>query len=98
VHTKSAKDNTVTLCERNGLYTKSLDASDFNWIAFEKIDGPLRVKTKIRYNQTEQWSTATQTSHDTVHIEFDEPQFAIAKGQAAVLYDGDIVVGGGTIL
>jgi len=98
VHTKNVKDNTVTLCERDGLYAKSLDASGFNWIACEKITGPIRVKTKIRYNQTEQWSTATQTSDDTVHIEFDEPQWAIAQGQAAVLYDGDTVVGGGTIL
>jgi tRNA-specific 2-thiouridylase len=101
VHTKNPEDNTVTLCERNGLYTKSLDAVDFNWIVFDKekkINRPIRVKTKIRYNQTEQWSTATQTSGDTVHIEFDEPQWAIAKGQAAVLYDGDVVVGGGTIL
>jgi len=98
VHTKNVEDNTVTLCTRDGLFSKSLDASDFNFIACEKIDSPIRVKTKIRYNQTEQWSTVTQTSHDTVHIEFDEPQWAIAKGQAAVLYDGDVVVGGGTIL
>jgi tRNA-specific 2-thiouridylase len=101
VHTKNVEDNTVMLCERSGLFAKSLDAVDFNWIAFneeEKINSPIRVKTKIRYNQTEQWSTATPTSRDTVHIEFDEPQWAIAKGQAAVLYDGDIVVGGGTIL
>ena len=98
VHTKNVKDNTVTLCERNGLFNKSLYATDFNWIACEKINSPIRVKTKIRYNQTEQWSTATQTSDNTVHIEFDEPQWAIAKGQAAVLYDGGIVIGGGTIL
>jgi tRNA-uridine 2-sulfurtransferase len=98
VHTKNIKDNTVTLCERDGLFAKSLDASDFNFIACEKINSPIRVKTKIRYNQAEQWSTATQTSDDTVHIEFDEPQWAIAQGQAAVLYDGDTVVGGGTIL
>jgi tRNA-uridine 2-sulfurtransferase len=98
VHTKNVKDNTVTLCEREGLFAKSLDASDFNFIACEKIDSPIRIKTKIRYNQSEQWSTVTQTSHDTVHIEFDEPQWAIAQGQAAVLYDGDVVVGGGTIL
>jgi tRNA-specific 2-thiouridylase len=58
----------------------------------------LRVKAKIRYNQSEQWAQATQTSDDTVHIEFDNPQRAIAKGQAVVLYDGDTVVGGGTIL
>jgi len=98
VHTKNVENNTVTLCTRDGLFAKSLDASDFNWIACEKINGPIRVRTKIRYNQTEQWSKVTQTSHDMVHIEFDEPQWAIAKGQAAVLYDGDVVVGGGTIL
>jgi tRNA-specific 2-thiouridylase len=98
VHFKDTENNTVTLCEDNGLFSKSLDASDFNWIACEKIDSPIHVKAKIRYNQTGQWATVTQTSPDTVHIEFDEPQRAIAKGQAAVLYDGDIVVGGGTIL
>jgi len=98
VHTKNVKDNTVTLCERDGLFAKSLDACDFNFIACDKINSPIRVKTKIRYNQTEQWSTVTQTSDDTVHIEFDEPQWAIAQGQAAVLYDGNTVVGGGTIL
>ena len=98
VQNKNAKDNTVTLSEKNGLFAKSLCAGDFNWIACEKLDGPIRVKAKIRYNQTEQWATATQVSPDTVHIEFDEPQWAIAKGQAAVLYDGDVVVGGGTIL
>jgi len=98
VHFKDTKNNTVTLCEDIGLFSKSLDAADFNWIACEKIDSPIRVKAKIRYNQTGQWATATQTAPDTVHIEFDEPQRAIAKGQAAVLYDGDIVVGGGTIL
>jgi tRNA-specific 2-thiouridylase len=98
VHTRNVKDNTVTLCEKNGLFGKSLYAADFNWIACDKLNSPIRVKTRIRYNQTEQWSTVTQISDDTVHIEFDEPQWAIAKGQAAVLYDSDIVVGGGTIL
>ena len=98
VHSKNIKDNTVTLCEDNGLFGKSLEAADFNWIACEQINSPVRVKAKIRYNQTEQWATAIQTSDNTVHVEFDEPQRAIAKGQAAVLYDGDIVVGGGTIL
>jgi len=97
VQSKDTENNTVTLCEDDGLFSKSLDAADFNWIACEKSGGPIRVKAKVRYNQTGQWATATRTSPDTVHIEFDEPQRAIAKGQAAVLYDGDIVVGGGTI-
>jgi len=98
VYSKNTENNTVTLSENDGLFSKSLDAAGFNWIACEGINSPIRVKTKIRYNQTEQPATAAQTSPDTVHIEFDEPQRAIAKGQAAVLYDGDVVVGGGTIL
>jgi len=98
VHSKNIENNTVTLCEDDGLFAKSLDAADFNWIACEKINSPIHVKTKIRYNQKEQWAMVTQTSDDTVHIEFDEPQRAIARGQAVVLYDGDVVVGGGTIL
>ena len=53
---------------------------------------------KIRYNQTEQPAVVTQTEEDTLHIVFDEPQRAVTKGQAAVLYDGDTVVGGGTIV
>ena len=98
VCSKNASDNTVTLCENDGLFTKSFDAADFNWIAYEKIDNSIRVKAKVRYGQTEQWATATQISKGTVRVEFDEPQRAIAKGQAAVLYDGDAVVGGGTIV
>jgi len=98
VHFKDTENNKIILCDNRGLFSKSLDAGDFNLIACERIDGPVRVKAKIRYNQTGQWATAIQTSPDTVHVEFDEPQRAIAKGQAAVLYDGDVVVGGGTIL
>jgi tRNA-specific 2-thiouridylase len=95
---KNTENNTVTLCEDDGLFSKSLDAADFNFIAFERLNNPVRVKAKIRYNQAGQWATAAQTSLGIVHVEFDQPQRAIAKGQAAVLYDGDVVVGGGTIL
>ena len=98
VFSKNIEDNTVTLCENNELFAKSLDAADFNWIAGDNPVSPLRVKAKIRYKQVERWATATRTSSDTVHVEFDEPQPAISKGQAVVLYDGNIVVGGGTIL
>ena len=97
VHSKDIINNTVTLCEDNDLFRKSLEITDLNWIAIENIDKPLRVKAKIRYNQTAEWATATKTDSDKVLLEFDEPQRAIAKGQAAVLYNDDIVVGGGTI-
>ena len=97
VLSKCTDNNTVTLCQGDELYKKSFDADGFNWIAISAADAPMRTKAKIRYNQVEQWATVTPTGEDTVHVEFDQPQRAIAKGQAVVLYDGDIVVGGGVI-
>ena len=57
----------------------------------------MRVKAKVRYSQPEQWSTAVQVGEDKIKLVFDEPQRAITQGQALVMYDGDTVVGGGTI-
>lgn len=94
---KRVSDNTVTLGRNEDLFSKELDAAGFNWIAFEEPSETMRVKAKIRYRQPEQWATATPTGAGTVRIVFDEPQRAIAKGQAVVLYDGDAVLGGGTI-
>ncbi len=91
------EQNTVTLGSEQDLYTKTLTAKNINLISLEKIKGPMRVKAKVRYRQPEQWATVIQTDDDTLKIEFDEPQRAITKGQAVVLYDNDIVVGGGII-
>jgi len=91
-------DNTVVLCEQEGLYSKGLSADRINMIATEKLDGPARLQVRTRYHQEEQWATVTQTGADSLDVIFDEPQCAIAPGQAVVLYDGDIVVGGGTIV
>ena len=91
------EDNTVVLGPSEELFSKSFDAADINLISVDQIEGSMRVKAKVRYRQPEQWATVTQTGEDTLHIEFDEPQRAITKGQAVVLYDGDVVVGGGTI-
>jgi tRNA-specific 2-thiouridylase len=97
VAAKSTADNTVTLGPDRSLYARSLDAHDLNLIACDRIEGPLRVRVKTRYLQQEQAAWAEQTGDDTLHIEFDEAQRALTPGQAAVLYDGDYVVGGGTI-
>ena len=95
---KNASANTVTLCEGDELYSRELYAEDFNWITFDDLgENEIRVKAKIRYNQKEQPATVRLAEGGRVHIVFDEPQRAIAAGQAVVLYDGDIVVGGGTI-
>jgi len=97
VSSKSAENNTIVLCKNESLFSKSLNASDINWITFEKISDTIRVKVKIRYNQKETWASVIPLSFNRAHIEFDEPQRAVASGQAVVFYDGDIVVGGGTI-
>ncbi len=89
--------NTVTLGKEAELYAQTLTASDLNLISLAAIDKPLRLKAKIRYRQPEQWATVVQTDTDTLRVQFDEPQRAITKGQAVVLYDGDTVIGGGTI-
>ena len=88
--------NTVTLSHGDGLYAKTVIASDINLIPVEEIDRPMRVKAKIRYRQSEQPATVTQIG-DSLKIVFDEPQRAPTLGQAVVLYDRDIVIGGGTI-
>lgn len=94
---KRVKDNTVVLGRNEDLYSCEFTASNFNWIAQEKPHASFRTKARVRYQQKEQWASITVLDADRVRIVFDEPQRAIAAGQAAVLYDGEYVVGGGTI-
>lgn len=89
--------NTVVLGDEKDLYSKTLVANDINLISIPEIGGKMRVRAKTRYRQAEQWATAEQISQTELRIVFDEPQRAVTKGQAIVLYDGDTVVGGGTI-
>lgn len=89
--------NEVVLCSNDELFSADLDANDFNWIAFENPPETLCAKARIRYNQKEEPARITVTGENRVHVEFDKPQRAIAKGQAVVVYDGDVVLGGGTI-
>lgn len=93
---KDMADNTVTVGPDSALYSRILRAEDMNWISLEKPGAPLRVKAKTRYRQAEQWATV-YPEDGGVRLEFDEPQRAVTPGQAVVLYDGELVVGGGTI-
>ena len=95
---KSVPDNTVTLGPDESLYRKSLVAKGINLVAFARLDKPLNVTAKTRYLQQEQPAIVEQTSEDELRVEFASPQRAITSGQAVVLYDGNIVVGGGTIV
>lgn len=98
VKEKNLEENKVILCENHRLFSKELYATDINLISCDRIDKPMRVKARVRYNQPEQPATVEQTDNNTLHIIFDEPQRAISKGQAVVLYDGEYVIGGGTII
>lgn len=98
VQSKCAVTNTVILCTDEELHSKSLTACDINIISGGQIHGRMKINAKVRYNQKEQPAVVEQTGEDELHIEFDSPQRAVTKGQAVVLYDGDIVVGGGTIV
>lgn len=95
---KCMENNTVVLAKNEELYSKEFKATDFNWILYENPPKELRAKARIRYKQEEQWATVRLIDQKNVSVEFDEPQRAIAKGQSVVLYQDDIVVGGGTII
>ena len=95
-----AKDmarNTVTVGPNEALFSRTLRANDWNWIAFPDLTAPLQVKAKSRSRMTEQPATVYPEGNGFARVEFDEPQRAITPGQAVVLYDGDLVIGGGTI-
>ena len=91
------ENNTVVLGDNEDLFSKELYANDINLIAVDRIDAPMRISAKVRYSQGAYPATVWQTCEDELRIEFDEPQRAITSGQAVVMYDGDVVVGGGVI-
>ena len=90
------EENKVIVGSNEDLFKTDLIANDFNWI--ENLAEDEVVKARIRYHQTEKEATARKNSDGTVDIHFLEPQRAITKGQAVVLYRDNHVVGGGTII
>lgn len=90
--------NRVVLSGNESLFSRELTANDFNWIAYDVPPRELCATARVRYHQREQAATVTVLGDGRVHLVFDEPQRAITPGQAVVLYDGDTVLGGGTIL
>lgn len=92
------EDDTVVVGANDLLYSQTLIIKDINLIPADRLDSPIKAYVKIRYNQPGQPASVRQTGDDTIRIDFDKPQRAIAKGQAAVIYDGEAVIGGGTIV
>ena len=91
------EDNVVVLGREEELYQREFFAERVNLISVDEIREPIRVCAKIRYRHREQPATVYAAGEDRIRVVFDEPQRAITRGQAAVLYQGDVVVGGGVI-
>ena len=97
VCSKDMQANTVTVGPNEALFSSALRAKDWNWLPFPALTEPMRVTAKIRHSQHELAATVYPEETGFARVEFDAPQRAITPGQAVVLYDGDDVVGGGTI-
>lgn len=94
---KNPENNTVTLGVEADLLSNELTVGNLNWVGVEKIDRETQVNVKIRYSQSEAAATLIPLSEERVKLIFSEPQRAISRGQSAVFYQADSVLGGGVI-
>ena len=94
---KDAINNTVTIGDETYLYKDEITVCNVNWISLDSLTEPIEVTVKTRYSQNEQEATVCPTENGEVLVKFHKPQRAPAKGQAAVFYQDNIVLGGGTI-
>jgi tRNA-specific 2-thiouridylase len=92
-----AQTNTVIVGEKQDVFASEFIAVDLNWLSIEQIIVPVTLKVKIRYLHAEAEALITPVYDDKVSVKFTAPQMAVTPGQSAVFYDGDVVVGGGTI-
>lgn len=98
VISKDMRSNTVTLGFNEDLFSDTAVAQDVNLISADAINGEISVNARVRYNQKEQPAIAFVTEDNKLCVRFETPQRAITKGQSLVLYQGDVVVGGGKII
>ena len=89
--------NQVVLGPESALFHREVEVSAVHWISGETLKEPVRLRAKLRYRQREQPALAVPLEDGGVRLLFDEPQRAPTPGQAAVFYDGDVVLGGGVL-
>ena len=94
---KQAENRQVVLGPAERLLSDTLTARDCNWIAFDAPPATFRAAAKARYRQAESPCTVAALPDGRVRVTFDTPQRALTPGQAVVFYDGEVVLGGGTI-
>ena len=92
-----AEKNTIIAGTEDELYKKELQASSLNIISLPKLRGNMEVEAKIRYKHRPAKAIIKPLSSNRALVKFSKPQRAVTPGQAVVFYDGDVVIGGGTI-
>ena len=92
-----AKSNVIVVGSRDDLNVRGLVARETNWISVEKLETPMSVTAKIRYNDSGRAAEIFPDGEDSVRVIFEEFHSAVTPGQSAVFFDGDVVVGGGVI-
>jgi tRNA-specific 2-thiouridylase len=95
---KDMAGNALIVAPLEQLGKRLLRAGQLNWVSSEAPAQRFRAQVKIRYKAQPAWAEVSQRANDQVQVRFDEPLRDITPGQAAVFYDGDFVIGGGTIL
>lgn len=93
----NADTNEIELALWEELFKTEVRAAEFNWLC-EKPDRPIRASVRVRHTKWENPPCTVYAEDDVVHIVCDEPVRAPARGQSAVLYDGERVLGGGFII
>lgn len=78
------------------LYSKSLEATDMNWVSGSSLGKEFKCTAKFRYRQSDQ-GVFVKVTEERLLVNFDKPQKAVTPGQEVVLYDGNVCLGGGTI-
>lgn len=95
---KDMQANTVTVGPEDALFSDALLADRWNWFPFETLEAPMKVMAKARSRHKPQPATVYPEEHGKARVVFDTPQRALTPGQGIVLYDGDMVIGGGIII
>ncbi|WP_326498298.1 tRNA 2-thiouridine(34) synthase MnmA [Leptolyngbya sp. GGD] len=89
--------NRVIVGERSQAQNPECNVSRINWVSIAQPTAPIKAEVQIRYRSTATPATVIPLEGNRVRIVFDEPQFSITPGQAAVWYDGEVLLGGGII-
>jgi tRNA-specific 2-thiouridylase len=93
----NGENRQVIVGEQENLYSRTLLTKRTNLISIDDLREPMRVSVKIRHRHEPAAAAIEKTGPDEILVTFDQPQRAVTPGQAAVFYEGDVVVGGGWI-